>query len=279
MATIALVTDLRDRDLPAERRRSEELLAAALSDRGVTVHRYRWHEDDAATLSDLVVIREVALDPTRRETFLGWARAAAETTPVWNPVEVLRWSSHRSFLLELEERGMPLIPTAWLARGDTIDLDALMRSRGWARARIAPAVAGIAASQTTVGTGACGVAAGQGALDRLLAVDDVMVQELPSERDDVATTGCLVVDGRASHLVRSGDAGDDEVEDAEAAALAEWVVDATGVTLLSARVDLVRDAVGTLQVADLDAVAPDLALAAAPAAAGAVADAILRRLP
>jgi hypothetical protein len=277
MAAIALVADRTDSDLSPERRRSEDLLASALSDLGATVHRFRWHEESGAAEGvDLVVIREVALDPTRRESFLGWARTVAEATPVWNPVEVLRWGSHRSFLLELEERGVPLVPTAWLARGDTFDLDALLRHRGWARARIASAVAGAAGGQATPGSGACGVAAGQGALDRLLGVDDVLVQGLPSARDQTATTSCLVIDGRASHLVH---AGDGEVEDAEAAALAEWVVDATGVPLLAARVDLVRDPVGTLQVVDLEVVAPDLALAGSPVAAATAAEAILRRLP
>lgn len=285
MAAIALVTDRPDGDLPAERVRSEELVASALTDRGVALHRCRWHdagrhgETGVADEVDLVLIRDVALDPVRRETFLAWAQVVAGSASVWNPVEVLRWGSHRSFLLELEDRGVPLVPTAWLARGDTVDLDALVHARGWSRARIAPAVAGVAAGQTTVGAGACGIAAGQGALDRLLAVDDVLVQEVPSERDEVATTSCLVVDGRASHLIRPGEGGHDEVADGEAAALAEWVVDATGVALLYARVDLVRDQVGTLQVSDVDAVAPDLALAASPAAAGTVADAIVRRLP
>lgn len=279
MPAVTLITDLDT----AGAGPSDEALIDALQHHGATVDVQPWVEVDAELLaSDLVVIRTLDLDPDRREGFLEWARAVQERAVVSNPVDVLRWNSHRSYLLELEERGAPVVPTAWTARGDRIDLAALMAHRGWERAVITPAVLGATTMAVPVGSGGCELAAGQGALDRLLRLDDVTIQRSPADGPQAEHIAVLVVDGRASHVLRwAGTAASQAecVEDAEAAALAEWVVEATGVELAVARVELQPDELGTLQLVELDAMAPDLGLRVVPEAAGAVAAALLRQLP
>ena len=281
MPTVVLATD-RDRSaVPDRRLSSERALVTTLAECGVVAEELPWHGGGVGTHeADLVLVRDVDLDPTRRESFLAWARAAAEHTALWNPVEVLRWNSHRSYLLELEERGAPLVPTAWTSRGDRVDLAALLDARGWERALIAPAVPGADQLGTIVGVGGCELAAGQGALDHLLSRDDVAVQRLPDDGAPLPRTAAILVDGEVSHLLRwHGQAGAEQVDDAEAATLAAWVVEATGVDLLLARVELQPDEVGTLQLVGLDAVAPDLGLDVVPDAAERITSAILRRLP
>ncbi|MEX0592018.1 MAG: hypothetical protein WD152_00965, partial [Nitriliruptoraceae bacterium] len=59
---------------------------------------------------------------------------------------------------------------------------------------------------------------------------------------------------------------------------AEWIVEATGHPLLVARVDLVEDATGQLQLIELEATEPDLFLNLVPAAADLLADAMVERL-
>ncbi len=281
MPTVVLATD-RDRSAVPDRRLiSERTLVTTLVERGVVAEELPWHEAGVgAHEADLVLVRDVDLDPTRRESFLAWARAAAEHTALWNPVEVLRWNSHRSYLLELEERGAPLVPTAWTAKGDRVDLAQLLRARGWARALIAPAVPGADQLGTIVGVGGCELAAGQGALDHLLTLDDVSLQRLPDDGAPLPRTAAILVDGEVSHLLRwHGQGGAERVDDAEAARLAAWVGEATGVDLLLARVELQADEVGTLQLVRIDAVAPDLGLDVVPDAAERITNAILRRLP
>ena len=262
---------------------SDEALIEALEELRTTVDVRPWNQVDAHLVdADLVVIRDLDLDPERREGFLTWALAVQEQAVVCNPVDVLRWNSHRSYLLELEERGAPVVPTAWTARGDNIDLAALMADRGWERALIAPAVLGATTVAVPVGEGGCQLAAGQGALDRLLRLDDVTIQALPEDGLAAARIAAIVVDGRVSHVLRrdgSAQAQAEPVVDAEAAALAEWVVEATGVELAVARVELQPDELGTLQLVGLDAVTPDLGLHAVPEAAATIAAALLRRLP
>lgn len=283
---VALVTGRPVLDFIAE---VDRPLVAALEARGVTVAQPRWDDPDVAwDAFDAAVVRTTWDYLERRDAFVAWAAATQERTRLWNPAEVLRWNTHKSYLLELEERGAPVVPTAWLGQGDQIDLDDLLRARGWHEAIVKPAVGAAAIGLARVRVGD---PAGQAHLDAVLAVGDVMVQPyVPT----IATRGELsvvVVDGEVSHAVRKRPAGGDfrvqeefggqtvlEEPDPDTAALARWIVEATGHDLLVARVDLLEDEVGQPQLVELEATEPDLFLRTVPEAADRVADALLARL-
>lgn len=230
----------------------------------------RWEEQD------VVVVRTAWDYHLKREAFLDWAARVATVTRLYNPVEVLRWNTHKSYLLELEERGAPVVPTAWTAQGDQVDLAALARARSWDDVVLKPAVgAGGHRVERVAPDG------GQAVLDRLLAEGDALVQPY---LDSVTTTGelsVILLAGEVSHAVRKVPAPGGLLVQIEhggayeplpdvppdAAALARWVVEATGHDLLYARVDLVVDAVGTWQVAELEVTEPGLFLHLVPGSA------------
>jgi glutathione synthase/RimK-type ligase-like ATP-grasp enzyme len=264
-------------------------LVAALETRRCRVSRPRW--DDAAVdwaAADVVVVRTTWDYARQRDRFLAWAGRTAAVTRLWNPVEVLRWNTHKSYLLELEERGAPVVPTAWLGRGDRIDLGALLSSRGWSQAVVKPAVG--ASSEGLFLVDAERPHTGQRHLDALLGRGDVMIQPYLDTIERRGELSIVVIDGEVSHAIRKiprpgeyriqeefGGARERVVVDREAATLARWVVEATGTELLFARIDLVEDATGTLQLAELEATEPDLYLAVVPGAADGLAEAIVRR--
>ena len=109
-------------------------LLAALVARGHDAELVAW-DDPAVTWEafDAVLIRTTWDYHTRREAFVAWAAEVQASTRLFNAAEVVRWNTHKSYLLELEERGAPIVPTAWLAQGDRVDLVALAAARGWAR--------------------------------------------------------------------------------------------------------------------------------------------------
>ena len=282
---VALVTAATGPDFIAD---VDVALAAALRDRGVAVAQPRWDDPDVDWDGfDLAVVRTTWDYPQRRDEFLAWAAATAERTRLCNPADVLRWNTHKSYLLELEERGAPVIPTAWLGQGDRIVLDDLLRARGWSDAVIKPAI----------GAGASGLArvrvgdrAGQDHLDAEVAAGDVLVQPYLASIETRGELSVVVVDGEVSHAVRKRPTGgefriqeefggryDLAETDRDTDALVRWIVEATAQDLLLARVDLLEDDVGQLQLAELEATEPDLYLRIAPEAAARVADAIVRR--
>jgi len=265
-------------------------LLAALAEVGISATPAIW-DDPTIDWSafDGVVIRTTWDYDQRRDQFVDWAVEVESVTRLWNPAEVVRWNTHKGYLIELEERGVPVVPTAWLSHGDTVDLHALAHSRRWDDGVvIKPAVGagsrGLSVVDTHPGDG-------QAALDALLAQGDAMVQPLLRR---VATDGersLVCIDGRYSHAIRKvprhGDSRvqvefggtylpDDPTDDL--VALAEWVVDVTGHDLLYARVDLVPEDDGTWQVGEVEATEPSLYLDRVDGAAARFATALAARL-
>ncbi len=265
-------------------------LHEALTARGIPFARPRWRDDVDWSAFDLAVVRttwDYTEDP---DGFAAWARRTATAVPVENPPDVLRWNTHKSYLLELEERGAPVIPTAWLARGDTVDLAALCAARGWGDVVVKPAVAAASDGLVRVPGGAAGHRRGQDAFDALLAAGDVLVQPF-RPRIAEGELSLIAVDGRVTHAVRKRPADGDfrvqgrsggsyapEVPSADAVRLAEWILSVVGTTLLYARVDLLAADDGTLELGELEATEPDLYLEHSEEGTRALVDAIVGRL-
>jgi glutathione synthase/RimK-type ligase-like ATP-grasp enzyme len=173
-------------------------LLAALAGAGHDADLVAWDDPAVAWEAfEAVLIRTTWDYHTRREAFVAWAAEVEARTRLFNAAEVVRWNTHKGYLLELEERGAPIVPTAWLAQGDQVDLAALAAARGWSEVVLKPAV----------GAGGAGIARlrpedGQATLDALAAAGDAMVQPyVPT----IATAGELSVilfDGEVSHAVR-----------------------------------------------------------------------------
>ena len=283
--TVALATA---RDLEATDQ-DDRPLADALERAGLEVAVVPWDEPRDWAADDLVVIRSTWDYTFRLEEFLDWARAVDAVTALWNPFEVVRWNTHKGYLIELEERGAPVVPTAWLGQGDRIDLAALLDSRGWRDVVAKPAIG--AGSRGLVRIGADTVELGQHHLDALLARGDVMVQPYQKAVETSGETSVVFIDGELSHAVRKVPAAGEiriQVEyggryeriepDPETARLAAWVLEATGHEFLYARVDLLPDVDGRPQLAELEVVEPSLYLTWVPEAADRLAAAIARRL-
>lgn len=289
---IALVTG----DAPDFAATVDAPLEAALSKRGATVHAPRWYDPSVDWCRfDVAVVRTTWDYTTRRDEFVDWAERAGTATSLWNPADVLRWNTHKSYLIELEERGAPVVPTAWLARGDRASLDELLGSRGWGRVVVKPAVAsgsdGLFRTSRDDEAGPLGPA--QAHLDGLLRAGDVMIQPYLPSVEDEGEVSVVLISGEVTHVVRKrpvpgefrvqeqfgGRYGRLELtgEGAEPAAFGRWVHDAVGHDLLYTRVDLLRDENGAWQVAEVELTEPDLYLNVAPDVGPVLADAIIAR--
>lgn len=266
-------------------------LHEALTERGIAFDRPRWNDADVDWSSyDLAVVRTVWDYTGARDAFVAWAEEAGTRTRLENPPDVLRWNTHKSYLIELEERGAPVVPTAWLGRGDAVDLAALCEARDWHEVVVKPAVA--AGSEGLVrSAGAAEHRRTQDALDALLATGDVMVQPF-RRRITEGELSLIAVEGRVTHAVRKHPADGDfrvqgrsggryapEVPSTDAVALAEWILEALGPPLLFARVDLVTADDGTLELGEVEATEPDLYLEQSEEGTRALVDAIVARLP
>lgn len=262
-------------------------LVAAFEDAGVAAVPAVW-SDPAVDWSDfdLVLVRTTWDYTVRREEFVAWAERVAQSVPLWNPPETIRWNSEKGYLRDLDARGAPVVPTAWVERADG-DLAATLAERGWDDAIIKPFVGSGARGMMRVRSGE-----GEDHFRELLGRGPVLVQPFLASIETEGELTVVCLDREPAHAVRKRPrAGDIRIQpeyggttepvalDEETGDAVARVLTAVHCPLLYARIDLVRDPAGELRVMELEAIEPRLFLEPAPGAAERVAAAVLERLP
>jgi glutathione synthase/RimK-type ligase-like ATP-grasp enzyme len=267
----------------------DRYLLRALRALGVSAQPAVWedpHLDWASARA--CVIRSTWDYAYRRAAFLAWVRRVASGTPVWNPPDVVDWNTHKSYLLDLAAKDVPIVPTLVLPAGPPDRLNGLLSRLGCDEVIIKAAVAQTGRYLLHVPPG--GLAHGQRHLDRLQPHEDLLVQPfLPGVMTE-GETSVVYLDGAVSHVVRKRPgSGDFRVHDdyggtlqastatREELAVAARAVAAVDHPLLYARVDLVPGPEGPV-VMELELVEPDLYFEHGAGAAERLARAIVGRL-
>jgi glutathione synthase/RimK-type ligase-like ATP-grasp enzyme len=280
LATCAALRELSDDDRP---------LLAELWGLGIKAEPAVW--DDASVdwkSYDAVVIRSTWDYHLSPASFSAWlARLEALGVPLWNPAPVVRANADKSYLRELEARGVSVVPTLWIEQGKPAVLDALLASRGWADAVVKPVISGGAFRTSRVKRGGD---AGQAALDDVLAHSAAMVQPFLPEIAAEGEWSFIFLGGEFSHAVlKTPRAGDFRVQEDHGGRTerrepppglltqAREAAIAGPTPWLYARVDGVRRG-DELVVIELELIEPSLYLRHSPTAARKLADAIKARL-
>ena len=265
------------------------MLAAALADLGVQSRIIAWTADGLADVAaDLVVIRTTWDYTTRLPEFL--TVLGSLSVPLRNDLDIVRWNSHKGYLIDLAEAGVPVVPTVLLRAADLVDGAAPpLPDFGTPEMVIKPAV-----SAGARGAGRFPAGAPQ-ASEHLLAVlgaGDALVQAFQPE---VASgeRSLVFLGGRLSHAVLKTPApGDYRVQEwlggansAHLASAAEIGVATAALAavpggpgkLLYARVDLIGGP-DTPLVMELELIEPSLFLPFAASSAGLLARAAVALL-
>ncbi len=99
----------------------EPLALEALAAAGVAVDVVDW--DDAWVewgLYDRLVLRSTWDYAERIEAFLGWLDAVDAVTDLRNPRSMVVWSLDKHYLLDLEQSGVPVVPTTAVKPGEAL---------------------------------------------------------------------------------------------------------------------------------------------------------------
>jgi hypothetical protein len=251
-------------------------LVGALRAAGITTEVLAWDDPDADFASArMTVIRSTWNYAERPADFLAWVDRVSARSTLWNRRETVRWNAHKSYLLDLEARGIPVVPTHVVRRGEATTLAELRRERGWSDLVVKPAVSG--GSRATIRVSAVtsdGLARGERHLRALAAREDVLVQPYQSSVEGHGERAIVWIDGEATHAVRKTPRflGDPESVsaavriEADEADLARRAIAAAPGPLLYARIDVARGEGGLPRVMELELIEPSLFFAQAPAA-------------
>lgn len=275
----------------------DQPLVEALQRRGVRVHHPAW--DDASfdfTTLDACLVRTTWDYEHRRDRFVKWAKATAGHIPFFNHPDVIEWNTHKSYLKDLAQAGVPSIPTEWIEQGEVVELAEVLSNRGWTRGFLKPVVGSTARGTFRFQNDDDSLQQAQTFLAERLAVESMMVQPYLKRVESGGEESIMIVDGEITHAVRKipvpGDyrvqddfgASDEPMEpDPAEAKLACRIMEIVAQRfdidrLLYGRVDLLRDETGAPLLNELELVEPSFFFRHGSHAGDAIASAILARL-
>ncbi len=245
-------------------------------------------DDDAIDWSsfDLAIVRATWNYAQHPERFAQWIDTTSTKATLLNPPSVLRANLHKSYLLNLESQGIPIIPSVFLDQGSTPDIRAIADEQGWTRVVIKPSI-----SAGSFATRAFEIPSesddAQHFLSAMLAQRDMMVQPFMTSVSRGGEVCMVHIDNRFTHAIQKQPRfeGDDESVarfepiGPEHLDLAQRVLSAAPTEgALYARVDLIEHDDGSLLLSELELLEPSLFFPYDDDAVNAMVRAIERRL-
>lgn len=282
---IALITSQNHRD---DALAVDAPLLAALKRRHVEVTFPAWDDDRVDwSMFAAAVVRTTWDYQHTRDRFVDTLDTIAASTQLINPAPLIRWNTHKNYLVDLEDQGVPVIQTVVVPRNSNIALDSLAATRGFPQVVIKPAVG---AGGRDVMHGSANAPALMQQFDAMNQREDVIVQPYLDTVTSHGETSVIVCGGEVTHaVVKTPAEGDFRAHERYGArylavtpsqsqnALARWVITTLHpYTPTLARIDLLTDHHNTLYVSEVELTEPNLYLTVVPDAANAVAEALIK---
>lgn len=282
---IAFVTSADHRNLTPD----DHLAVTALAERGAKVTATVWNDPSIDwTGFGSIVVRSTWDYHQNAEQYRAWIDALeAAGAPVWNPPAVLRWNMEKTYLRDLASAGVPVVPTAWLSKGSSADLAALLAERDWRDVVVKPVIS--AASHRTWRIAGSMTEEDRALIDESLRLGDVMVQPFIPEIQTRGEWSLIFIGGEFSHAVRKTPTGGDFRVQAhlggdavtadpgrDVIGAARRALDAVPAPWLYARVDGIETASGYVLL-ELEMLEPSLYFVHTDTGAARFADALIER--
>lgn len=216
---------------------------------------------------DACVIRSTCDYVPRHAEFLKWLRTVSQYTRLLNPVDMVIRNTSKRYLVDLQERGVPIVPTEFIKRGSDVNLEEVLTVRGWERAVVKPEIG--ASSSGVIIAESDNIVRSQRHIGTLLKETGALVQEFLPSVINSGEISAMFFGGDYSHAVsKIPAAGDYRVQEEFGGSchavtlaspemdVARKAMDTVGDTLY-ARVDLLSSQCGAL-VSELELVEPEL---------------------
>lgn len=247
----------------------DDLLAAkALQKRGIQVDPMIWTGPNANwSKFSAVVIRSCWDYHLKPNDFLSWlSELDRKNVVVWNSYETVRWNMNKTYLNDLQKRGVPVLDSVWLTDAANQDLRSLMLEKGWNQAVVKPMIS--AAAKNTANIQLRNAQDYQLEFETLLKRGGVIVQDFAEEIQTEGEWSFIFFDKVYSHsVIKKPQNGDFRVQSdfggkARAAVApaylvkqAQEIVDSISEDLLYTRVDGVNRN-GVLTLMELELIEP-----------------------
>lgn len=268
--------------------REDMYIVEALEKMGIHAIRRGWDDPQFDWLStQAVIIRTTWNYAQHFPQFRTWLAHVAAQCQLFNPLDVIRWNIEKSYLRDLENRGVHAVTTVYASRDEK--LETVMDGHGWEEVVIKPVVSADAAHTYRIHRK--DVAQYQVIWQKLQQEREMMIQPFQRQIAEKGEVSCIVIGNHFSHAVRKiPKNGDFRVQDshggsvvtyqpdADEMAFAEQAIAASPWPTLYARADFVRDNEGRLAIMELELIEPELFFRFRPQAATELAEAVQQKL-
>jgi glutathione synthase/RimK-type ligase-like ATP-grasp enzyme len=140
--------------------------------------------------------------------FLQWiADRKSEGTPVLNNLDTIRWNSSKTYLLEIEEKGFPVIAGKLLKKGSHFDEDSIASYRNAVTLVVKPLVSG--GSKNTIKIHVDSWQNQSTKINKLLEQEDYLIQPFIKEVQEVGEYSLIFFNAKFSHAVLKSPAKED----------------------------------------------------------------------
>ncbi len=261
----------------------DELVKKALEEVGLTVTRKDWADSNFDWSNSHSVLFRTTWDYFDRiEEFKLWLESVEGKTKAINPISQIRWNMDKWYLKDLEEKGIPVVETLYIRRGENQTLEELLKSSGWKDAILKPTVAGGGRHTYRINPQTVGEL--ESTFTALIANEDLMLQPFQTNIQLKGEISLMVIGGEFTHaILKKAKSGDFRVQDdfggsvhqykASSAeiAFAERVVSACEPEPSYARVDVMWNNENELVVSEVELIEPELWFREYPEAANILA--------
>jgi hypothetical protein len=245
--------------------KGDRILQKELESLGVSVRVAIWTDRDVDwSASNLTVIRSTWDAASRFPEFESWLRRVESQTRIVNPVKTILWNLEKRYLLDLQKRGIEIIPTIYFPAKSHVSLKPT--DLVWPEVVVKPSI-GASSFAVKKFSVAEELPSLQAHVNSILERTGVLVQRLENAVHTLAERSLVFIGGEYSHAVRrvpfnTGDTPDTPEFDHEASeaeiAFATRVLEAGDCRKLAfARVDVVPGPMGPLLM-ELELIEPAL---------------------
>lgn len=261
----------------------ESLLLDALREADIDARMVAWRDDSDDADSTPTIIRSTWDYIHHVDDFLRWAEVASSRAPLWNPVDVIRQNAHKRYLLDLQQRGIPVTPTILVHRGEVRALSEIVSDSRWSDVVIKPAVG---AGSFETHRMRIDESRAEECFSSLCAQRDVLIQPYLPSVEGHGERALVWIDGEFTHAVRKSPRFADGTESVSEAlpisstelALGRAVLQDMADRLLYARVDVAPGLDGRPVLMELELIEPSLFLLQKPEALRRLVAGVRRRL-
>lgn len=248
----------------------DQLLQSALERRGMKVICLDWATEGFDWSSVRFAIFRSTWDYQNKfQAFSDWLKQVETQCQLINPISTIRWNMDKHYLHDLQQKGINIPETFYIAKGSTQTLQAIHEQMGWQETVLKPTFSG--GAKHTYRLSLDNLEAHETIFRTVVAEEDMMLQPLLHSVIERGEISMMILGGQYTHSVlKKAKKGDFRVQDNwggsvhpymptdEEMTFAEQVVAACSPAPIYARIDIANDNDGNIALMEAELIEPEL---------------------